>query len=165
VVEVIPATEADLAVVKDLAHRIWHRHYPGIISVQQIDYMLENGYADAVLAKFLTTSGSGMVLARIDDVPVGFAAWYRPAEPATTKLDKLYVLQEFQRKGIGGRLIDHVEAAARADTASTLTLNVNKHNAKSIAAYRKCGFAVRGEIVVDIGNGFVMDDYIMTKEL
>lgn len=164
-VEITAATEADLVVVQDLAHRIWHRHYPGIISVEQIGYMLENGYATGVLAHFLTAPGAGLVLARIDDDPVGFAAWYRPAEPATTKLDKLYVLQECQGKGIGRRLIDHVEAAARADTASTLTLNVNKHNAASIAAYRNCGFAISGEVVVDIGNGFVMDDYVMTKRL
>ncbi len=43
--------------------------------------------------------GSGLVLARVDDVPVGFAAWYRPSEPATTKLDKLYVLQEYHAPG------------------------------------------------------------------
>jgi GNAT superfamily N-acetyltransferase len=164
-VTISAATRADLVIVQELAHRIWHRHYPGIISVEQIDYMLERGYATAALAEFLTAPGAGLVLARVDDVPVGFAAWYRPEEPATTKLDKLYVLQEYHGKGVGRRLIVQVEAAARADGASTLILNVNKHNAASIAAYRNCGFTTRGEVVVDIGNGFVMDDYIMTKGL
>jgi diamine N-acetyltransferase len=159
------ATQADLAVVQELAHRIWYRHYPGIISVEQIEYMLERGYATPALANFLDAPGSGLVLARVDDVPVGFAAWYRPSEPATTKLDKLYVLQEYHGQGVGRCLIGHVEAAARADAASTLILNVNRHNAASIAAYHSFGFATRGEVVVDIGNGFVMDDYIMAKPL
>lgn len=157
--------ESDLPTVQDLARRIWHRHYPGIISVEQIDYMLERGYATSVLARFLTAPGAGLVLARVDDAPVGFTAWYRPAEPATTKLDKLYVLQEYHGQGIGRRLLGHVEAAARADAASMLILNVNKRNAASIAAYRSSGFAIREEVVVDIGNGFVMDDYVMAKRL
>ena len=159
------ATRAELPVVQDLAHRIWHRHYPGIISAEQIEYMLDRGYATDALAKFLDSPGAGLVLARLDDVPVGFAAWYRPDEPATTKLDKLYVLPECQGRGVGRRLIQHVEAAARADAASTLILNVNKHNADAIGAYRKCGFATRDEVVVDIGHGFVMDDYVMAKPL
>ena len=42
---------------------------------------------------------------------------------------------------------------------------MNKHNAAAIAAYRNCGFVTREEVVVDIGNGFVMDDYVMAKPL
>jgi diamine N-acetyltransferase len=164
-VTISAATVADLAIVQDLARTIWQRHYPGIISVEQIEYMLERGYAASALADFLTASGAGLVLARVDDVPVGFAAWYRPEESATTKLDKLYVLQEYHGQGIGRRLVDHVEVAARADAASTLILNVNKRNAASIAAYRSFGFAIREEVVVDIGSGFVMDDYVMAKPL
>lgn len=163
--DISTATAAELAIVQDLARRIWRRHYPGIISVEQIEYMLDRGYAADALAKFLDSPGAGLVLARLDDVPVGFAAWYRPDEAATTKLDKLYVLPECQGRGVGRRLIEHVAAAARADAASTLVLNVNKHNTGAIATYRKCGFATRDEVVVDIGNGFVMDDYVMAKPL
>ena len=42
---------------------------------------------------------------------------------------------------------------------------MNKHNAGAIAAYRRLGFAMREEVVVDIGNGYVMDDYVMAKAL
>lgn len=47
----------------------------------------------------------------------------------------------------------------------TPVLNVNKRNEASIAFYRHCGFAVREEVVIDIGNGFVMDDYVMAKPI
>ena len=164
-VDIAAASHHDLPVVQDLARRIWHRHYPGIITVEQIDYMLARGYATDELARFLVAAGAGLALARANGTPVGFAAWYRTSEPATTKLDKLYVLQEHHGGGIGRRLIDHVEACARADGSTTLVLNVNKHNASSIKAYERCGFMVREEVVVDIGNGFVMDDYVMAKPL
>ena len=163
--EIVPAREADLPLVAALAHRIWHQHYPGIITAGQIDYMLAHGYARDALAKFLYEDGAGLVLARRGTEPAGFAAWYRPDTPATTKLDKLYVLPELHGQGLGRRLIEHVAAQARADGATTLVLNVNKRNASAIAAYRRCGFAVREEVVVDIGGGYVMDDYVMAKAL
>jgi hypothetical protein len=34
-----------------------------------------------------------------------------------------------------------------------------------VGAYRKNGFEVAREIVVDIGGGFVMDDFLMEKTL
>jgi GNAT superfamily N-acetyltransferase len=164
-ITILPASEGDIPVVAELAHRIWHRHYPGIISHGQIDYMLARGYSPEALARFLHDDGAGLALARAAGQPLGFAAWYRAETPATTKLDKLYVLQEWHGHGIGRRLIDHVESQARADGATTLVLNVNKRNASAIAAYRKCGFAVHEEVEVDIGSGFVMDDFVMGKAL
>ena len=160
-----PASQADIPVVAELAHRIWHRHYPGIISDGQIAYMLARGYSPETLARFLHDDGAGMALARQAGVPIGFAAWYRSGPPVTTKLDKLYVLQEWQRQGIGRLLIDHAAAQARAGGATTLVLNVAKRNASAIAAYERCGFTLREVVVVDIGSGYVMDDFVMGKAL
>ncbi len=42
---------------------------------------------------------------------------------------------------------------------------VNKYNDRSINAYKRMGFAVVEEAVVDIGGGFIMDDYKMVKDL
>ena len=46
-----------------------------------------------------------------------------------------------------------------------LSLTVNKNNKETIKAYEKMGFKQVRDIVIDIGNNFVMDDYIMEKEL
>jgi diamine N-acetyltransferase len=159
------ATVNDLATVARLAGVVWRRHYPGIITNEQIDYMLARGYAEPALRPFLESPGAGLAIAHADGHPVGFAAWCRAEKAATTKLDKLYVLHETQGRGAGRRLIEHVEAAARADGASTLVLNVNKHNTSSIGFYRRCGFEVRESVVVDIGRGFVMDDFVMAKPI
>lgn len=160
---IVPAVAADLPVVQRLAHEIWHRHYPGIITTEQIDYMLARGYALPALAKFLGASGAGLLLATADGTAVGFAAYLPAAEPATTKLDKLYVLPQYHGAGLGRRLIDAVAAAARLEKSATLILNVNKHNASAIRAYERCGFAIRDAVVVDIGGGHVMDDYVMAR--
>jgi GNAT superfamily N-acetyltransferase len=164
-ITIAPARAADIGQVQRLADVIWRSHYPGIITIEQIDYMLARGYSTEALSAFLDTIGSGIALALVDREPVGFVAWYRAGEPSTTKLDKLYVLQERHGRGIGRRLIEHVERRAREDGSTMLILQVNKDNAGSIAAYRKCGFDIREAVRVDIGGGFVMDDYVMGKAL
>lgn len=160
-----PATDADLLTVQRLAGVIWRRHYPGIITDAQIDYMLERGYAPEALGKFLGGAGSGLALGKVDGETVAFAAWCPPGESATLKLDKLYVLQEHQGGGLGRALIEHVAACGRATGCTRLILCVNKRNTGSIRAYERCGFAIREAVVVDIGNGFVMDDYVMARDL
>ena len=151
--------------VQRLAGVIWREHYPGIISAAQIEYMLARGYALEALAGFLGGADRGLELATVDGELAGFAAWYVADDPATAKLDKLYVLPARQRLGLGGRLIARVEAQARGAGAATLILNVNKHNVQAIRAYEKHGFAIREAVVVDIGQGYVMDDYVMAKRL
>jgi hypothetical protein len=44
-------------------------------------------------------------------------------------------------------------------------LQVYKRNLSAIAVYRACGFTIREAIVLDIGQGYVMDDYVMEKAL
>ena len=61
--------------------------------------------------------------------------------------------------------MEHVADKARAAAATTLILNVNKRNAKAVRAYEKHGFAIRESVVVDIGGGFVMDDFVMARSL
>jgi len=61
-------------------------------------------------------------------------------------------------------LLQHVERKVRAGGGRRLMLSVNKRNAKAIAAYRRNGFVIADSVVTDIGNGFVMDDYIMAKD-
>ena len=163
-ISIVAATEADLGRVAELAGVIWRKHYPGIITPGQIEYMLAHGYSHEALLRFVTEPGAGLLLALIDERLIGFAAYHR-AGGNELKLDKLYVHQDYQGKGVGGRLIARVEAAAAAQELAALILNVNKNNVQALRAYEASGFAVREAVVVDIGAGYVMDDYVMAKRL
>ena len=156
---------SDIATVQRLAHVIWHQHYPSIITREQIDYMLERLYARDALAPFVTDPTRGLALAEQDGEALGFAAWYLPGERATMKLDKLYVLPQRHGGGIGRALIEHVAALARKARCRTLILNVNRNNVTAVRAYERCGFAIRESGDFPIGNGYVMEDYIMSRPL
>ena len=159
---IAPLAEGDIAAVIDLAGVIWRRHYPGIISMEQIDYMLTQRYTPEVIRAQMQSSNAWWDKAVLDGRIIGFAQ-YELCE-GSMKLDKLYVHWDHQRQGYGGRMLAHVEDAARRQGLSSIRLNVNKRNLNSIAAYRKNGYAVVDTVVADIGRGFVMDDYVMEKK-
>lgn len=159
------ATESDLGPVAELAGIVWRAHYPGIITPGQIDYMLARGYSHEALLRFIDEAGAGLLLAYDRERLIGFAAYYRAGDASELKLDKLYVHQDYHGQGVGSRLIARVEQAARAQGRSTLILQVNKDNTKAIGAYEKNGFAIREPVMVDIGGGYVMDDFLMAKRL
>ena len=164
-IRIVAAAEADLPRVAELAGVIWRKHYPGIITPEQIEYMLALGYSREALRRFIVEEGAGLDLAYVANRLAGFAAYYRADHHDELKLDKLYVHQDYHGRGVGSRLIARVEAMATTQGRPTLILNVNKHNALAIRAYERNGFAVRESVVVDIGGGFLMDDYVMAKRL
>jgi GNAT superfamily N-acetyltransferase len=158
------AQAAQIPIVQRLAREIWHRYYPSIVSVAQIEYMLERGYSHEALLRFVEEPDAGLALAGTPDDAIGFAAWYR-VDATTSKLDKLYVQPQLHGKGIGRALIEHVGARAKAAGCGSLTLNVNRGNTPAIRAYERCGFTVRARGDFPIGGGFVMEDFIMVREL
>jgi len=162
---IIPATQADLPAISRLAGVIWRACYPGIITSAQIDYMLARMYSLDVLRDEIRSQGIRYDQLLVSDKPAAFASYGPTAEPGVMKLHKLYLLPELHGHGLGSRLLRHVEAEVRATGAHRLILSVNKRNVKAIAAYQRNGFVIADSVVTDIGCGFVMDDYIMAKDL
>lgn len=160
-----PVTPADIGFVAALARVVWQQTYPGIISQAQIDFMLEQRYHRQRLLDELTRPDLWWDQLRVDGQLAGFSSCMRVDGGKEMKLDKIYVEPARQRLGLGARLIAHVAERALALGCGTLILAVNKRNQAAIAAYRKHGFAVRESVCVDIGQGFVMDDFIMAKPL
>jgi GNAT superfamily N-acetyltransferase len=163
--EIIRATEADLPAISDLAGVVWRACYPDIITHAQIDYMLVRMYALDVLRDEIRSQGIHYDRLLVNDKLVGFASYGPAAGPGVVKLHKLYLLPELHGRGLGSRLLQHVEREVCAGGARRLVLSVNKRNAKAIAAYKRNGFVIADSVVTDIGVGFVMDDYVMARDL
>jgi ribosomal protein S18 acetylase RimI-like enzyme len=155
----------DVEALSALARVVWQDAYAGVISQAQIDYMLDQRYNTPRLQEELGSSEVWWDKAQVDGELAAFASTLLTEVPGEMKLDKLYVNPQRQRLGLGARLIDRVAERARAQGCHTLMLAVNKRNEQAIAAYRKHGFVEREAVCVDIGNGFVMDDFIMSKSL
>jgi ribosomal protein S18 acetylase RimI-like enzyme len=163
-VTILPATEEDLPAIEQLAGVIWRAVYPEIISSEQIDYMLARMYSPEVLRRELQ-SGIRFVRLLAGNELAGFASFGPTDEEQVMKLHKLYLHPRFHGRGLGSRLLQHCEQEIRRLGARRLVLNVNRRNARAIAAYQRNNFRIVETVLADIGNGFVMDDYIMAKDL
>lgn len=158
----------DIEIIRDLADRTWRVSYPDIISEAQIDYMLDWMYAAEQIRKEIESGGVRYLLAEIDDTePAAFAA-FGPDDSggeSSAFLHKLYVLPERQRLGLGSALLREVEQRALSEDFTKLSLRVNRGNDNAVRAYKRNGFRQVRELREDIGGGFVMDDFVMTKDL
>ncbi|MGL5631464.1 MAG: GNAT family N-acetyltransferase [Azovibrio sp.] len=162
-IEIKPITPPEVPAISGLAREIWQAAYPGIITQEQIDFMLEQRYGIERLYDDLEQADKWLDQAFYDRRRIGFA--FSEIYKGEFKLDKLYIHPDMQRKGVGGQLIEHVAGRARKLGYPCIILAVNKRNEKAIGSYRKYGFSVRETIVDDIGHGFVMDDFIMEKKI
>lgn len=164
-VELLPAGEEHLPALAGLAELIWRQYYPGIISHEQIDYMLGKMYALETLRDEMRKRGVRFIRLLVDERFVGFASFGPLPEPGVFKLHKCYLLPEFHGRGLGSTLLRHCEDEIRRLGGHELKLTVNKQNVKAIAAYKSNGFVVEQSVVTQIGGGFVMDDFVMIKLL
>ena len=157
------ATEADIPLLRDLAQRIWRACYPGIITVEQIEFMLGWMYGEEEIRGQLR---EGVAWEIVEDAgaAIGFLSFGLEGD-GRVKLHKMYVLPDRQRAGIGQSLLTHVCECARALGAREVWMQVNRRNQRAIGAYLKAGFRLEKEATFDIGNGFVMDDCLMAKAL
>ncbi len=156
-------SQNQLEIVKSLAYTIWPDAYGAILSEAQLDYMLDQIYAIPALEQ-QQESGQQFVLAEEDGVYYGFASFQVNYKEGKTKLHKIYVLPQTQGKGVGKSLLQYVEAAVDQNNNSALLLNVNRFN-KAIDFYKKQGFVVIGEEDIAIGEGYLMEDYVMEKKI
>jgi GNAT superfamily N-acetyltransferase len=163
-------TPEQLAIVAELAHEIWYEFYVPLIGRAQVDYMvakfqnaaamqsqIDQGY-EYFLVRQATTNASGPAMADI-----GYCAVQEQPDGALF-LSKFYLHKSARGSGTGRKCMEFIEELARRRGLSLLWLTVNKGN-PSVQAYQRLGFRIAADLVMDIGGGYVMDDYRMEKPL
>ena len=153
------ATEKDFNAIRAVVHEVWPIAYREMITPEQISYMLEWMYSDNSLHKQVEEDGCVFLVLEEGTRVQGFAS-FSEIKDGLFKLHKLYVYTSLQGKGIGKALLDEVKNRTAALGGNAIELQVNKKNVAQ-HFYLKQGFTIDRELVLDIGNGFVMDDYVM----
>ena len=158
-------TPESLQIVRDIADEVWPKTFAPILPPEQIPYMMNMMYAPEVMERELR-EGYRFAALLVDGKPSGYISWSACADhPGTAKLHKVYLLTSCHGKGFGRMMLDYATETCRAAGFRRLRLNVNKHNERAIAVYRKNGFETVESVKNDIGGGFFMDDYVMEKPL
>lgn len=151
-----------ISAVASLAGQIWREHYVPIIGVKQVEYMLDKFQSQEAIAAQI--ENEGFIYYLLDRE--GSWAGYFAVVPKGRELflSKFYIKKEARRQGLGRQAFAFIEEIARRNGALRTALVVNKRNS-SIAAYERLGFVITDAVITDVGQGFVMDDYRMEKEI
>ncbi|MEY2979094.1 MAG: GNAT family N-acetyltransferase [Prochlorotrichaceae cyanobacterium] len=157
-IEFLPVvSRADCDRVQALAYKIWNQHYPPIIGQAQVDYMLDRFQSlEAIQAQM--QQGMKYYLICYEGAAAGYFALERREKECF--LSKLYIDKSLQRRGIGSRTIAFIQTLTNS---LPLQLTVNKDNAGSLQFYQAQGFEIIDAVVNDIGQGFVMDDFVLER--
>jgi ribosomal protein S18 acetylase RimI-like enzyme len=151
------ANSGDIDLIYSLAEKIWKVHYPSIISMEQIDYMLKMMYSREALKQQMS-EGQHFLLAFNAEEPIGYIS-YSLKDNGEYFLHKFYVDTERHRNGIGSTFFNQVFNGFQ--DLKTIRLTVNRKNYKAINFYFKQGFIIEEVKDFDIGNNYEMNDFIM----
>ncbi len=161
--EFIQAGIKDIPLIQELSHTIWKEYYPRILSEGQILYMLNKMYGEDSLQREMN-QGVLFELVRTENTWIGYLAYQFDALQECVKLDKLYLKAEFRNRGYGKEMLKNVLKKAQNKNAKQVELRVNKYNTLAIQVYQKFGFKILKSVEVDIGGGYIMDDFVMQIE-
>jgi len=160
---IIPVANEELVLsLSAVADDIWRQHYTPIIGEAQVDYMLEKFLSPEALVEQIN-SGYEYFLFSYDYTFAGFAGILE--KDGKLFLSKLYVHEDFRGKGIASYMFQKFIEICKLRNLKTIWLTCNRNNTGSLAVYEHLGFKKVREEAADIGNGFVMDDFIMEYEI
>jgi ribosomal protein S18 acetylase RimI-like enzyme len=161
------ANICDIPVIQRIAYHTWPATFEHILSMEQLTYMLDMMYSSVSLAQQIQQKGHAFLLAGIGvQEPMGFAAYEINFQGSpVTKVHKIYILPEAQGKGLGKALFEYIARESVKKGNGRLSLNVNRNNTKALKFYQNNGFEIVGEEDIQIGQGYLMEDYILEKDL
>lgn len=157
-------SDSDIEIVAALAKEIWQEYYTDILGSAQVEYMVSNFQSPAAIRK---NAGEGYhyryYILKLNGEAVGYMAF--TIENGALFISKLYIKKAYRGRQVASYVIDYFKQLGADYDLYKLWLTVNKNNTLAIAVYEHLGFVKDREQVTDIGNGFVMDDYIMVKNI
>lgn len=153
----------EIEVTATIAKEIWNQHFTPLIGIDQVNYMLDNFQSIGAITKQIRNEGYSYFLVLDQKVPIGYFAFYLKED--FLYISKLYLKKSARGKGYSRIILSFIENKASSNGAKFIKLNVFKGNDHTISVYKRMGFEVIDQPQIDIGNGFILDDYVMRKSL
>jgi len=160
--EISLVTEKEITPIAELAKPIWRHHYTPIIGEKQVEYMLDK-FQSVEAIRSQIQDGYQYFQVEYETRLVGyFSIQFRDND--SLFISKFYLSEVVRGKGIAKIMLAYIDDLAIKNHCETLDLTVNKNNL-AYKIYLKLGFVNQGSAEFDIGEGYIMDDYLMSKAI
>ncbi|MBQ4072325.1 MAG: GNAT family N-acetyltransferase [Clostridia bacterium] len=156
-IQVIPVRNDEVIILEELANAIWRECYTTLLGIEQVEYMVKKFQSKDAFVEQID-SGYEYYFLDVDGAKAGYLGICQ--EGNKLFLSKLYLKESFHGMGLAQKVLKIVVNIAIERGLDSIYLTVNKGNVKAIRAYERFGFIKTDSIVTDIGNGFVMDDFV-----
>ena len=153
----------DYKELEDLADIIWHEYWIDLLSKEQIDYMLKKFQSIEAFENQIQNENYIYFYIQNDTEKIGYIGLSHRENDLF--LSKFYIKRDYRKKGIGSKTFEFIKHYAKELDYKKITLTVNKNNKNTILIYQKMGFEKIESVITPIGEGFVMDDYIMEYKI
>lgn len=158
--------QGQIDILCEIARKVWHETYDSLLPEGQVEYMLDQFQSDRAVKAQMRGQGYRYYLIKVEGKSAGFVGFSPRYENREEMfLSKIYLLSEYRGTGAAAQAFALVEKETKEEGLSKIRLTVNKGNKHAIEVYCHYGFQVAEQVKSDIGSGFIMDDYVMIKEL
>lgn len=146
------STVDDTADIQKVLLNTWIASYADFIPMGDIQWYFNNYYSDINFARLHADPVTWNFIADVKGHIVGYARGKVNTEQNRFYLESLYVLPEFQGKGIGSELLKIVERKALELNHTAIWLGVMVQNIPSLEWYKKLGFQFVEESPFQMGK-------------
>ena len=153
-------TDSEIHDIAILANEIWHQHFIPIIGEAQVEYMVEKFQSYPAIKSQIENDGYEYYQIFSGHTMAGYTGIHQ--ENNALFLSKLYIKKDFRGQHLATKALGFLIQLCKERGLGKIWLTCNKYNSNTLAVYDHLGFVITDEQVADIGNGFVMDDYILT---
>lgn len=155
-------TDEQIQELAALASTIWHEHFTPIIGIGQVEYMLDKFQSAQALQSQLLSGYEYYQLYDHNEF-CGYCGIHQ--EDTKLFLSKLYIRKECRGRHLATNAFHFLKNLSEQRGLSCIWLTCNKYNENTLSVYRHFGFDIVDTQEADIGNGYIMDDYIMEYKL
>ena len=160
--KLIQCDETLIKKTAEFASDVFIDYYKDLIGIDQAEYMV-NLFLTEDKIKELIDKGAIFKILVEDDQLLAFTEYIKETDKVF--LSKLYVRKDSRKQGLGKILFEDCIRYTKENNLNKIYLTVNKHNTPSYNTYLHLGFKVVDSVINDIGNNYVMDDYIMEYQI
>lgn len=161
-------TLRDVAAIQQIGRQTYFETFKPYNTEENMNDYLDRAFADAKIRQEFENPQSEFYVVETDGVVAAYLkinqldAQTEPMDSDHLEIERIYVLQEFQKLGLGKLLYDKALERAKELGKSKIWLGVWEHNNNALAFYNKIGFDRIGQHSFFMGDDEQID-HILVK--
>ncbi|MES2131456.1 MAG: GNAT family N-acetyltransferase [Bacteroidota bacterium] len=162
-------TLQDLPLLRDMSIHTFRQTFEYQNTEQNMQMYLNDNLNEQQLTLEINDLHSQFYIAYYNKVAAGYLKLNFPEKDDSSihkdqlEVERIYILQDFQRLSIGKQLLDFAKQIAITHSLKSIWLGVWEHNIKAISFYKQYGFVKTGSHVFKLGDDEQTDEIMELK--